>query len=154
MTNLECIQHFYNCFAKADIEGILSCYHENIEFEDPAFGKLYGLDVSKMWRMLIIRCKGQLQISYKNAFANDKTGSVQWKAEYEFSQTGRKIVNNITAHFEFKNGKIIKHSDHFNLWKWTQQAFGWKGYLFGWTSFMKNKIRKQTNTLLNKFEVR
>ncbi|MBK9220791.1 MAG: nuclear transport factor 2 family protein [Saprospiraceae bacterium] len=154
MTNLECIKHFYNCFTKADIEGMLSCYHEHIEFEDPAFGKLYGLDVSKMWRMLIIRSKGQLQISYQNAIANDKTGSVQWKAEYEFSQTGRKIVNNITAHFEFQNGKIIKHSDHFNLWKWTQQAFGWKGYLFGWTSFMKNKIRKQTNTLLNKFEVR
>ena len=44
MTNLECIKHFYNCFAKADIEGMLSCYHEHIEFEDPAFGKLYGLD--------------------------------------------------------------------------------------------------------------
>ena len=55
------------------------------------------------------------------------------------------------ATFEFEDGKIIKHTDDFDLWKWTKQALGFLGYLLGWSSFMKNKIQSKTTILLSNY---
>lgn len=154
MDNANIIKKFYESFAKADAEGMASCYGAAILFTDPAFGTLKGEDAKDMWRMLIERSNGNLKITFDNVKANDKAGTANWTAEYIFIQTGRSVINKISAQFEFQNGKIIKHTDHFNIWKWTRQAFGWKGYLFGWTSFMKTKIQIQANDLLKKYKSR
>jgi len=151
MTNSELIQNFYESFASGNAEAMINCYDSNIEFSDPAFGKLTGNDAKNMWRMLIARSNGEIKITFGNIESNDKTGSANWTAEYVFSQTGRKVTNKIAAKFEFENGKIIKHTDQFDLWKWFRQALGWKGFLLGWTGFMKSKIQKQTNYLLKSY---
>ena len=151
MNNRDLVINFYESFARLDAEGMISCYDQNIVFIDPAFGELKGNDAKNMWRMLIDRSKGNLRITFDNVEADDKTGRANWRAEYVFTQTGRNVINKISAQFEFQNGKIIKHTDHFNMWRWTQQALGWRGYLFGWTSFMKTKIQKQTNKLLKAY---
>ena len=152
MNNTELITKFYESFAKADAEAMISCYDQNIVFADPAFGELKGDDAKNMWRMLIKNSKGNLKITFSDVKANENTGSANWIADYIFSQTGRKVVNKISAQFEFGNGKITKHHDHFNMWRWAQQALGWKGYLLGWSSFMKNKIQEKTNSLLTDFQ--
>jgi len=151
MLNSELINHFYTCFTKGDAEGMISCYDSNVVFKDPAFGELKGTDAMNMWRMLIARSNGQLKIKFDDVKADNKSGSANWIAEYVFSKTGRNVINKITAKFEFNNGKIIKHTDHFNIWKWSGQALGWGGYLLGWTPFMKAGIRKMANSNLAKF---
>ncbi len=151
MSNTELIQNFYESFARSDAEGMINCYDQNIVFNDPAFGKLTGDDAKNMWRMLIGRNKGSIKITFDNVIANETSGSANWTAEYVFSQTGRKVINKIAASFEFENGKIIRHTDQFDLWKWSRQAMGWKGFLLGWTTFMKSKIQKQTNYLLKSY---
>ena len=150
-TNIELITRFYDSFAHADAEGMVGCYADDILFQDPAFGNLKGEDAKNMWRMLMLNGKGEIKITYGDISADDKTGSAKWKAEYIFSKTGRHVVNRIQAQFKFKDGKISVHSDSFNLWKWSAQALGWKGYLLGWSPFMKNKIQKQTHALLSNF---
>lgn len=154
MTNQELIHHFYNSFAKGDYQSMINCYHTNIEFEDPAFGKLKGNDAKAMWKMLIIRSKGDIDITHSNVIANEKTGSANWLAKYTFGQTGRKVTNNVSAQFEFADGKIIKHTDTFDMWIWSKQALGAVGLLFGRTTFMKNKIQKTTNKLLADFKLK
>ena len=151
MTNAELITHFYTSFAKGDAEGMVSCYDKVIQFKDPAFGALKGEDAKNMWRMLLNRNKGNIHITFNNVKADNKTGSANWVAEYVFSATGRKVINVISAEFEFANGKIIKHTDTFNIYKWAKQAFGLKGYLLGWTSFMQGKIQQQANASLKKY---
>lgn len=151
MNNTELIHHFYKSFALGEAEEMIMCYDDEIVFTDPAFGTLRGNDAKNMWRMLIHRSKGNLKITYDNVKADENTGSAHWIAEYTYGQTGRKVVNKISARFEFRNGKIIKHTDHFNLWRWTQQAIGWKGYLLGWTPYIQSKIRQQTNQLLKAY---
>jgi len=153
MTNTDLINKFYESFANADVVGMVNCYDNNIVFSDPAFGELKGSDAKNMWRMLLSRSK-DIKITFDNVKADDKTGSANWRAEYVYSQTGREVINKISAQFEFQNGKIIKHTDRFNLWRWTQQALGWKGYFLGWSLFMKKKIQKQTNQLLNLYTKR
>lgn len=151
MNNPEIIQKFYTSFKNGDAKGMADCYHDEIIFQDPAFGELRGEKAKKMWEMLLERSKGELKIEFSEVKADEKTGSAYWIAKYKFAPTGRNVINKIHAEFDFKDGKIIKHSDHFSLWKWSRQALGWKGGLLGWTGFMRGKIQKQTNGLLTKY---
>ncbi|TPN88034.1 nuclear transport factor 2 family protein [Aquimarina algicola] len=146
----ELITTFYEGFNELDAEKMISCYHEDIIFEDPGFGQLKGDRAKNMWRML---CKNarNFKIEFSEVRANDQNGSAHWEAWYTFSKTGRPVHNIIEARFEFKDGKIVKHVDHFNLHRWASQALGWKGKLFGGMGFFKKKLHKQTNYLLDKF---
>jgi len=147
------IEKFYKAFNELDAESMAEYYHKNIVFKDPAFGVLKGERAKNMWRML---CESQKDKNFKikvsNITCNEKTGSAHWEAFYKFSKTGRKVHNKIDAEFIIKDGKIIKHTDYFNLQNWAKQAFGFKGYLMGGTSFFKRKLHHQTNGLLDKFE--
>lgn len=153
MTNL--IEEFYKSFSELNAETMVECYHEDIVFEDPAFGRLHGEHAKNMWRMLIESQKDQTFIvQYGNIGCNEKQGRADWKSAYFFSKTGRRVLNKIHAEFEFKDGKIIKHTDSFNLYWWSCQALGIPGYLIGWTPFFKNKLQVQTASLLIKFEAK
>jgi len=101
--------------------------------------------------MLLKNSKGDLKISFSDVSADEKSGAAKWVAAYTFSKTGRRVINKISATFEFKDGKINRHYDRFDLWKWSRQALGLPGYLLGWSAFMKNKINKQTKSLLAKY---
>lgn len=151
MTNTQLIENFYQSFSKAHAEGMIQCYHTNIQFQDPAFDILHGDEARNMWRMLIASSKGNIKITFSDVQANETTGSAKWVAEYIFSQTGRKVINRISATFRFQDGKIIQHTDVFDMWKWSRQALGWKGLLLGWTGFMKKQIQARTRGLLRKF---
>lgn len=150
--NEQLIEEFYAAFAANEPETMASCYHKDILFQDPVFGKLEGQDVSDMWKMLIERSKGNLKIEFSDIKANNKTGSARWIATYDFSKTNREVRNVIHSKFEFKDGLIFRHFDQFNFWKWTQQALGLSGYFFGWTPFLKKKIQQQSIALLRKFQ--
>ncbi|GAA4272222.1 nuclear transport factor 2 family protein [Aquimarina gracilis] len=144
------IEAFYTGLSELDADKMVSCYHNDIVFEDPGFGVLEGERAKGMWRML---CKSaqNFKVEFSQVQANDQTGSAHWEAWYTFSQTGRRVHNVIDAKFEFKDGKIIKHTDHFNLHRWASQAIGWKGKLLGGTLFFKKKLMQQTNRMLDKF---
>lgn len=153
MGNLRLIEKFYASFAALDAEGMASCYHKEIEFEDPAFGVLKGERAANMWRMLCASQKEKEQV-FKVVFSDITAHSVHWEAFYTFSKTGRKVHNKIDASFEFKDGLILRHTDVFNLRQWAKQALGFKGALLGGTSFFQKKLQAQTNRLLDKFEAK
>lgn len=136
------IEEFYAGFAEGNAKTMASCYHKDIQFQDPAFGKLQGQDVLDMWEMLIEKSKGNIKIEFSDVRADELSGSARWVAVYNFSKTNRNVVNVIQASFVFKDGLIIKHTDEFDIWKWSQQALGLPGYLLGWTGFMQQKIQK------------
>lgn len=152
MDNKQLIEKFYHSFANGDAEVMVSCYAGDVVFTDPAFGTLHGDDAKAMWRMLL-QNKG-VKITYSNAVADEHTGSADWVAEYTFSRTGRRVVNRVSARFEFKDGLITKHTDSFDIWKWATQAMGFTGWLLGWTPFMRNKIQQQALGLLAKFKAK
>lgn len=153
MTETEIISQFYKAFKNLDAEAMVAYYHDNIEYEDSAFGKLFGIHAKNMWRML---CKSQQGKDFKVKFNNiqqvDQTVTANWQASYTFSISGKKVHNKIKAKFLFKDGKINKHNNHFSLHRWEIQAMGFKGFAFGWLPFFKSKLKAQTNRLLKKFE--
>jgi len=145
------IQTFYEAFKNSDSEGMNACYHDDIEFCDPAFGFLKRDDAKAMWTML---CKNgkDVKVEYSKIKADENKGTAHWEAWYTFSQTGRKVHNVIDAKFEFKEGKIIKHTDDFHLRTWAKQALGLKGFLLGGTSFFQKKLHEQTGRTLANFK--
>lgn len=151
MTNQELIEKFYQSFSDGNAIGMIDCYHDDIEFEDPAFGQLKGDKAKAMWQMLLSRKGASPTIQFSNITADEKTGSATWIAAYKYGKQQRNVVNHISATFEFQDGKIIRHTDDFDLWKWSRQALGFSGLLLGWSGFMRNKIQGTTNQLLRKY---
>ncbi len=146
------IETFYTAFAAQDPEGMVACYHEDIHFEDPAFGVLKGEKAGQMWRMLCNSQKGkEFHVTFSNITCQEDKGTAHWEAQYEFSATGRKVHNKIKASFELKDGKISKHIDSFSLRTWGKQAMGFKGLLIGGTGFFKNKLQEKTNHALEAY---
>jgi limonene-1,2-epoxide hydrolase len=148
------IHKFYSAFANSDAKTMCECYHSNIQFQDPAFGVLKGNDVCTMWEMLIEKSNGSIKIEFSDIKADAFSGSAKWIATYNFSKTNRKVVNVIHAQFKFQDGLIIRHTDNFDIWKWSKQALGFKGLLLGWTGFMQNQIQKQALASLKSYNKR
>ena len=146
------LDNFYSAFARGDGKTMTESYHPNAVFSDPAFGELRGAEIGAMWRMLIERSKGKLQIEYSDILDNDFKGSAKWTARYLFTQTGRNVTNHVRATFEFKDGLIFRHTDSFNFHNWAKQALGWKGWLFGGTTFLKKAVRQKARQSLLSFQ--
>lgn len=150
--NENLITKFYTAFANSDAKTMSECYHPKIHFIDPAFGLLKEKQVSDMWEMLLLKSKGNIKIEFSDIHADESTGSARWIATYNFSKTNRQVINKIRAEFVFKDGLIIKHTDNFDVWKWSKQAFGPTGYLLGWTGFFQKKVKEQALLSLKKFQ--
>ncbi|OIQ31372.1 MAG: limonene-1,2-epoxide hydrolase [Crocinitomix sp. MedPE-SWsnd] len=149
------IEKFYTAFKDLDAEGMAACYHEEVVFEDPAFGELKGIHAGNMWRMLLESQKGkEFMVNFSNVKSDAEKGSASWEAFYNFSKANRKVHNKIEAKFKLKDGLIIDHRDDFNVKTWAKQAMGFKGVLIGRTKFFKRKLNAQTNGMLAKWEAK
>lgn len=140
MREAELITAFYAAFARRDAGAMRACYHPQVEFSDPVFGELRGEHAGEMWAMLCSRAK-DLAISCSDVSADAGEGSARWEATYTFTHTGRRVHNLIDARFRFRDGLIVRHDDHFDLYRWSRMAFGPAGVLLGWTPFFQAKIR-------------
>lgn len=150
-TNADIINKFYSAFQQKDYTTMNSCYSDDIVFSDPAFGMLRGEEAKYMWEMLCKNAK-DFSLSFSNIqLLDEEYATCNWTANYTFSKTGNKVVNNIKAYMRIKDGKIIEHSDAFKLSKWAAQALGFKGFLLGRTGFMQKKIQKNARKSLIAF---
>lgn len=148
--NEELIETLYTSFQRLDAEAMARCYHADIRFSDPVFPVLSKAEVGAMWRMLCSQAKN-FELTFADVQASDRMGKAHWEARYDFSATGRPVHNKIEAEFEFQDGKIIKHTDTFNFWKWSSMALGPVGFLLGWTPLLRKKVQKQARENLTRF---
>ena len=145
------LREFYAAFAARDAERMARCYHADVFFSDPVFPRLHGQDASDMWRMLAGRAT-DLEVTLDEAHADDAGGATRWTARYTFTHTGRKVVNRIAGLYAFRDGLIVRHFDHFSLWRWASQALGPSGTLLGWLPPVRWKVRKDAARALAKFQ--
>lgn len=148
--NAQLLNTFYSAFQRRDADTMASCYHPEAEFSDAAFVGLRHAGVTSMWRMLCERGK-DLTLEFNNVQADDRSGRAHWEARYTFSASGRKVHNIIDAEFEFRDGKILRHRDHFNFHRWSRQALGTPGLLLGWTPFLQKKVQAKARAGLDQW---
>jgi ketosteroid isomerase-like protein len=144
------IQRFYESFRARDADGMCACYHPDVVFSDPVFGRLSGPEATGMWRMLCARAK-DLEIAFSAVAANESSGTAQWEARYAFSKTGRAVHNVVEASFTFLGEKIVRHVDCFSLWRWAAMAIGPSGALLGWTPIIRGAVRREARRGLESF---
>lgn len=147
----EIISQFYEAFKAEDIDKMRSLYHEKVVFNDPAFKDLNYQEVTGMWAMLLERSNGELEIEFHSVMADEKMAQCTWEAKYNFSQTRRPVHNIIHATMELKDGKIIKHTDDFDFWRWSSMALGLPGRLLGWTPYLKTRVQKMARKSLDHY---
>jgi ketosteroid isomerase-like protein len=148
--NEKLIETLYTSFQNLDAGAMLRCYHADARFSDPVFPLLAGREVGAMWAMLCSQAKN-FELTFADVRADDRVGKAHWEARYKFSASGRLVHNKIDAEFEFQDGKIIKHTDRFDFWKWSRMALGPVGLLLGWTPLLRHKVRSQARERLEKF---
>jgi uncharacterized protein len=151
--NAQLIETFYQAFQHRDPDGMIACYAADVWFSDPVFRDLRGPRAGAMWRMLAERATS-LELTFCDITADDRTGRAHWEARYVFSATGRKVHNIIEARFELTDGKIVRHADTFDLWRWSGMALGPRGKLLGWAPPIQNAIHKTALRGLEAFEAK
>lgn len=154
--NQATLERFYTAFASLDDATMANCYAQDVVFEDPVFRLQGRREVAGMWRMLCTATRTQAPADWKLVFsdveADGRTGRAHWDAHYRFSRTGRLVHNRIDADFGFDaQGRIQRHRDHFDFWRWSRQALGMPGLLLGWTPFLRNQVRAQAAAGLRRF---
>ncbi len=141
--NVEIVTRFYEAFQRRDGAVMASVYADDATFRDPVFPDLRGAEVGSMWRMLTERGK-DLEVSFRDVTADgDGTTRAHWEATYTFSGTGRRVHNVIDAVFEIRDGKVVRHVDTFDLWRWMRMALGPKGVVLGWLPPVQAALRKK-----------
>ncbi len=162
------VERFYDALSRRDGDAMAACYDPEVVFEDPAFGELHGADAGDMWRMLCAR-SSDLRIDYTilevvgdvprqitdrttnetadhgaDEVSDHAQGSVvrtNWVAHYSFGSSGRPVRNDITATMRIRDSLIVDHRDSFDLWKWSSQALGLPGRIFGWSPLFHRRVR-------------
>jgi ketosteroid isomerase-like protein len=146
------IQALYAALDRHDGEAAAACYTDDAVFEDPAFGRLTGGAAKDMWRMLCERSDDLAVTLHGHGVSDDgRTGWARWSATYTFGATGRKVLNEIHAQFEFADGLIRRQVDAFPLRRWGAQALGAKGAVLGLTPLLGRGVRKQARSSLDAY---
>lgn len=148
--NAALITKFYEAFQRLDAQTMGECYHPEATFTDEAFVNLNSQQTRAMWSMLCSRARNW-NLLFAGIEADDKGGKAHWEPTYMFTSTGRLVHNIIDAEFEFKDGLIWKHRDHFDFYRWSRQAFGTAGLLLGWTPILRNKVQTEAMKGLEQF---
>ena len=148
--NSTLLSTFYTAFQQRDYASMIACYHPDIHFSDPVFTDLHGKKAGAMWHMLCERGT-DLEVAFSDVQADNTKGQAHWEAKYSFGKNGRLVHNIIDATFTFQDGKIIRHQDNFDLWKWTRMALGASGIFMGWSGVVQEKVRETAVSGLNKF---
>ena len=142
----ELIERFYAAFNDHNGDTMAACYTPDAHFWDPVFNDLNGAEPGAMWRMLTSRAE-DLTVELAEHSSEGDTGAAHWIAHYTFTQTGRKVVNDIHATFKFRDGLIADHRDEFDFTKWARQAIGLPGLL----PPVRSQVRKKARQGLDEF---
>lgn len=141
---------FYRAFAARDWRTVGALYADDAVFNDPAFANLNAPQVRAMWRMLLERGK-DMTVQFEVHQDTPQHARVTWTATYTFTQTGRRVVNVISADMQLRDGRIVRHTDTFDFHRWSAQALGPIGRLLGWTSWLRAKVSGKAMASLRQF---
>ena len=145
-------QALYSALDRHDGEAAAACYTDDAVFEDPAFGRLTGGAVKDRWRMLAERSADlSVKLGDHGVAADGRSGWAHWSATYTFTDTGRKVQNEIDARYTFRDGLIAEQVDTFPLRRWGAQALGAKGSVLGLTPLLSRGVQKQARSNLDAY---
>lgn len=137
----EKIRSFYKAFDRRDYKSMNAIYADKASFRDEIF-ELQGKQVLALWYMMVSK-DNNLKVTCNQVEVKAHKVTAHWTMAYNFTVTGRPIINNVVSVFEFEGGKVVKQTDSYDFWEWTKQAFGVLGWVLGWSFYARYIVRKQ-----------
>jgi ketosteroid isomerase-like protein len=118
--NARLIETLYASLRDGQPKAAAACYAADARFEDIAFQLEGRGSVFQMWRFV---CSRKVKVSFDSVVADDRKGHGHWVASYTISDSGRKVVNETTSRFGFRDGLIAEHVDTCDPMAWATQAY-------------------------------
>lgn len=142
-TPQETIMAFFEAYSRRNTGDMCNRYSSLIYYSDPVFGLLKDEQVIKMWQFRVAN-SNELSLIYGNiSDRGDNYYTCEWTATYRFAPTGKKIIHKAKAYMKVEDGIITEHSDAYSFYKWIRQAYGISGWILGWSSVYKKRVRKK-----------
>jgi len=91
----------------------------------------------------------ELEVTLDEASGDADGAAARWTARYRFR--GRPVTNRVRSMFAFRDGRIVRHYDHFSLWRWAAQALGPWGAALGWFGPFRWALRTRSRRALERF---
>jgi len=139
--NTEKVKEFYEALSRNDYEALIRLYHPDATYTDELFS-FKGKEIHALWyaatrpaMKLEVECLAIEEV-------NDRV-QTKWKMGYTLDVINSRIELEEIGIFVFEGEKIMEHSDEYNFREWCTQAFGIIGTLLGWSSWLRNRVRKQ-----------
>lgn len=142
------IRRFYACLAARDAEGALACYHAEVFFSDPLYSRLRGELAGDLWRMRLGEA-GFEEIALEEASGGAEGAHARWTARAVVRD--RRVTIRGRSMFAFREGRIVRHYDHYSLWRWAAQALGPAGAALGWLGAFRWALRTRATRALERF---
>lgn len=142
------IRRFYACLAARDAEGALACYHAEVFFSDPLYPRLRGGLAGDLWRMRLGQA-GFEEIALEEASGGAEGAHARWTARAVVRD--RRVTIRGRSMFAFREGRIVRHYDHYSLWRWAAQALGPAGAALGWLGPFRWALRTRATRALERF---
>jgi ketosteroid isomerase-like protein len=142
------IRRFYACLAARDADGALACYHAEVFFSDPLHPRLRGRLAGDLWRMRLGEA-GLEEIVLEEASGDADGAHARWTAR--FAVRHRPVTVRGRSMFAFREGRIVRHYDHYSLWRWAAQALGPAGAALGWFGPLRWALRARATRRLERF---
>ena len=130
------VSRLFTALDRHDAETMAGCYHVSARFRDIAFDLHSRRDIQCMWRMICLT--SDLRATFR--ILEDDGARVSVVDHYTFRQTGRKVRNEITSHFTFRDGLILSHEDVCDPVAWGAMALGGvRGFLAGRIRLLRSR---------------
>lgn len=150
-SNEKLIQCYLQALQQQDLPTMQMCYHKSITYEDDLFRELKKGDVPAMWEMRFAE-NPVWEVEFKDIQASNDWGRVHWTLTYGHTKNGKPKRRHIVARFTFYEGKILYHSDAFNLYNWVKENQGaWWRFLI-WFSPLQYFLRAGAHRKLQRFK--
>jgi hypothetical protein len=136
------LERLFTSLNRHDAGAMAEAYHPDARFRDIAFDLRGRTAIHDMWRMI---CAGDIRATFEVVEADDRQGRVRLVDEYTFTDTGRRVRNQIDSRFRFADGLIIEHHDVCDARAWAAMAIGGAGgFLAGRVGFLRRmKARRK-----------
>jgi hypothetical protein len=103
-----------------------------------------------MWRMLCERSQDLEVVLVDSGMAGEE-GWAHWTADYTFTDTGRRVHNDVRSQLHFDGELIAKQIDSFSLRRWGGQALGRRGTALGSTGLLGPAVRRRARGQLDAY---
>jgi hypothetical protein len=143
-------RRFFDALGRLDGEAMAACFHPAASFSDPLFPDLRGERVGWRWRMFA-RGATDMHLDYAVLFADERKGQVQWRVQYRFAGSGRRVVNEGLSTLAFWDDRIVRQVEEFDFWRWSRSSLGLAGWLLGWVPPLRELARRRALEQLDRF---